>query len=437
MVTLLKMVRVGTTVVYGYVGKESDEKPYATNGSTFFAMDTGREFFFDGDEQGWFIPANSYLDSISIETPPTKTTYYVGDKFDATGIAVQALYSDETVKEVDNFTVEAPETLELDSIVKIKYVDNGRTRYAEPEITILPNEASDKESFMEIVQNGSAVVLVDDITISSALNLNKDFVLDLNGHELKNTSNANYMVNVTNGEVTIKNGAMQSKKRIGYVRNGGTLHLEGSVFTSTNDLCFDQTGASGATKITVKDCKFYAVEGGIGTYDGSTLEIDGAEFYISDNFAIFTNGTEGRGGNTIIVNDVYIDNTITSNGYEACGIYLPNADTFIMNGGTVIANGGCGILQRGGSCTINGGTIKATMGDHVPGWVGDLKGEEGKMPASAVIYHKHDNYKGGVGMELIINGGTFIGADASVSIISEEEHPNVTINGGAFVPPLA
>ncbi len=35
-------------------------------------------------------------------------------------------------------------------------------------------------------------------------------------------------------------------------------------------------------------------------------------------------------------------------------------------------------------------------------------------------------------------GGNFgsIGADASVSIISEEEHPNVTINGGAFVPPL-
>ena len=51
MVTIVGRTIIGTDVVYDYVGKSTDKKPISTNGSCFVEMDTGKEYFFDGDEQ--------------------------------------------------------------------------------------------------------------------------------------------------------------------------------------------------------------------------------------------------------------------------------------------------------------------------------------------------------------------------------------------------
>ena len=64
MVTPIKLSNVGTSAVYEFVGKSTDEKPVSTNGSKFIEMDTGKEFYFDGDEKGWFEKADKYLDAI-------------------------------------------------------------------------------------------------------------------------------------------------------------------------------------------------------------------------------------------------------------------------------------------------------------------------------------------------------------------------------------
>ena len=50
MVTIIEKIVIGTDVTYSYVGKSTDEKPFSTNGSQFLEMDTGKEYFFDGDE---------------------------------------------------------------------------------------------------------------------------------------------------------------------------------------------------------------------------------------------------------------------------------------------------------------------------------------------------------------------------------------------------
>ena len=381
MVTKVARTVVDKDVVFEYVGKSTDEKPISTNGSIFTELDTGKEFFFDGDEKGWSEQADKYLDSLILETAPAKTTYYVGDKFDATGAVVKAIYTDASEEAVAKFDVDAPEKLALDSEVALSYSENGRTRKVAVEIEIKDNKATDKASFMEIAQNGSAVVLENDITISSAMAFNHDFELNLNGNELSTTSTAQYMMQVNGGKVTLKNGAIKAKKRIGTVANG-ELVIENCDLTSTNDLLADAVGEN--AKITVNGGNFHAVEGGFGAFDKASIEVNGGNFEVTDNFALYTNGSEGRGGNTIIINDIDINNSITSANYIACGIYVANDDTFIMNGGNIVANGGCGILQRGGHVTINGGTIKGTMGANVPGWVGDLKGEEGKMSASAI-----------------------------------------------------
>ena len=52
MFTIVGKTCVGTYVTYAYEGKSTDEKPLATtNYSKFKELDTGKEFFFDGEEQ--------------------------------------------------------------------------------------------------------------------------------------------------------------------------------------------------------------------------------------------------------------------------------------------------------------------------------------------------------------------------------------------------
>lgn len=431
MFTATKYVRVGSDVTYEFIGKSTDVKPISTNGSKFVEMDTGKEYFFDGDEKGWFERADKYLESIVIETAPTKTTYYVGDKFDADGMVVSATYTDESSAPVTDFAVDAPEKLEIGSEVKVKYVENGRTRFAPVEIEIKSNEATDVESFMEIVQNGSEVVLENDIVITRALSFDDDFVLDLNGHDISTTSTANYLMNADGAKLTITgDGEISAKKRLGQAKNGGEIVIESGVFNSASDVGFDAIGEG--AKITFNGGEIHAVEGGIMSFDGASLEINGGEIYVSDNFPIGTNGTDGRGNNTIIMNGGYLESHIVSEGYEAIGVYIANNDTFIMNDGEIKAIDGAGILMRGGTVELNGGKITATGHVGGGGYVGDKKKV---MSQSAVIYDEASNYPGKEGINLTINGGIFVGFDHSLEVLSNDAEPAVVINGGAFVPP--
>ena len=137
MITVIKMTKVGLDVTYEYVGKSTDEKPVSSNGSKLTEMDTGDEYFFDGDEQGWTKEADKYLASLEIATAPTKVQYYVGDEFDATGMVVKAVYDDDTKATITDYTIDAPATLSVsDTKVTIKYTETGRTRSVEQEITV-------------------------------------------------------------------------------------------------------------------------------------------------------------------------------------------------------------------------------------------------------------------------------------------------------------
>ena len=179
MVTIVGRTVIGTDVVYDFVGKSTDEKPVSTNGSQFLEMDTGKEYFFDGDEQGWSEQADKYLDSIAIETAPTKTAYYEGSDFDATGMTVKAFYTDESEAVVDKFEVVAPSPLKVGDEVKAKYVENGRTRYAIVDVEIKTNVVKDAEAFAEVLANGNAVVLDADLEVNLAQTFTRDFIFDL------------------------------------------------------------------------------------------------------------------------------------------------------------------------------------------------------------------------------------------------------------------
>lgn len=300
----------------------------------------------------------------------------------------------------------------------------------EEELDLITGAASTESSLKKLIAEGGDIDLDADITLTEALNVTKDTVLDLAGNNL--ASNLGGYALVANGaKLTLKGGNVNVAGRVAQAENGGEVIIESGTYNA-GDVALSAIGAG--SKVTFNGGELTAVEGGIGSFDGASIEVNGGTIKGTDNFPLFTNGTAGRGGNTITFNDGYLEGNITSNNYEACGVYIANNDTFIMNGGKIVANDGCGILMRAGTVTINGGEVecyKKDVGSHSPGWVGDNKT---KMSASAVIYHESANYPGKAGMSLTITGGTFKGADHALEILSNEAVPNVTVTGGSFEP---
>lgn len=240
------------------------------------------------------------------------------------------------------------------------------------------------------------------------------------------TNDAQIAFQVNGGELVIDGeGEISGAGRAIVVQNGGSVTINGGTYTSTSAGQALASIGEGST-IIINDAEVNAQEAAAMAFDGATLEINGGKFNTVDNFVIGTNGTAGRGGNTIIVRDAKLIGNIQSNGYEACGIYIANNDNVIIEGNTEIAvEGGCGILMRAGNVTVKSGVKITTTDATENGWVGDNKT---KMSQSGIIYHEAANYPGKEGMSLVVEEGVIINAaDEAIEVISNEETPNVTI----------
>lgn len=77
------------------------------------------------------------LSSIAVTTQPTKTTYYVGEIFDPSGMIVTATWSDNTTSTVTNYTY-TPDTAltSSDTTITISYTVGGITQTATQAITV-------------------------------------------------------------------------------------------------------------------------------------------------------------------------------------------------------------------------------------------------------------------------------------------------------------
>ena len=268
-----------------------------------------------------------------------------------------------------------------------------------------------------------------DVTLSAPQTLTRDSIIDLNGHTIEGAlSSALFQVNgvklTLKGEGTIKNS-----KRIADITNGGELLIENGTYRTGNE-GFKAIGSG--SKITMNGGKLYTRETAMNISTGAELVMNGGLIETVDNMGIGTNGTSGLGGNTITMNGGKINAHITSQNYEAIGVYIANNDTFVMNDGEIVANGGAGLCMRAGQVAIHGGTITAIGTAETSGKIADAPA---MMGPSGVIYHESANYPGKAGMSLTIDGGTITGVTHSVEILSNEDVPNVHITGGTFDPP--
>ena len=145
-----------------------------------------------------------------------------------------------------------------------------------------------------------------------------------------------------------------------------TINGQGNVNAT---YCLD---AENGNILIVNGGNYTATECAVVSYTGGQVTINGGTFTSIDNSVISTNGSEGYGENVITVNGGTFNGGITTNGYIACGIYVANNDTVVVNGGTFNITNGVGVLARSGNTTVNAGVVFNMLGDNeISGWVGD------------------------------------------------------------------
>lgn len=232
-----------------------------------------------------------------------------------------------------------------------------------------------------------------------------------------------------NSNMSIDNSfSIPAEKKVVLDLGGNTLNVAGSDVIVSGELVIEGNGnvqaktwglsaiGSGA-KITVNGGNFTAREGALVAQKGAALEINGGTFECTDNCPIMGQGTAGNGNVNIVMNGGQLIAHITSAGYIAAGVYMPNDGSFTMNGGEIISDG-AGIVMRGGQVNLNGGSIVANGASGVKGMVGDSRVVVGPY---AVVYDQTAHYPAvnslelNIGKDMVLNG-----TDGDISVLVDD-----------------
>ena len=247
----------------------------------------------------------------------------------------------------NNFTQEATQVEEVISIsnnsaVAVVEVKNNKV--------VNENTISTYAELVEAVANGGSYTLVADINCGdNDIVVAKDLTLDLN----------NYTITFTSWGFE--------------VRNNATLTFNGN------------------GNVTAVEAPLYAQRAG-------NLVINGGTYTATENFVIGTHGSEGRGNNTITINGGVFNGSMSaggqSAGYIACGIYVANSDTVVVNAGTFNITDGVGIVARSGNTTVGANVAFNVTGNGELGKVGD---SQVTVPAGEeLVLDLKAGYPGGV-----------------------------------------
>ena len=324
------------------------------------------------------------------------------------------------------------------------------------------------ETFEDAVKkaaSGKTITLLDDISLSSTVTVNKKVTIDLNQKTLTGTDK--YILNIgANGNVTIMNGPINVSDSGSAITAYGTLALNDVDITgkaTDYSLLYVNRNANVTidkdTTITATDATssapyptiFISGQDSDGnTYD-PTLNIYGT-VSAAKAPAIQGNGTD-RGTSHI---NIYDGALIKSN---KLAIYLPQICDVNITGGTV--TGYCGIGIKSGTLNVSGGTVQGVANDNV---IGDQHSQTNGISydGSAIMIDSYIGYAGNVTINisdnakieslhstaireigndnsqtnmvaLNITGGEITGADGSDAVlVRETTAPTVAISGGTF-----
>lgn len=248
-----------------------------------------------------------------------------------------------------------------------------------PALVAVATADGDKfETLAEALENGSEIVLLQNIELDAPIVITNSYVLDLNGYTLSYES-------------TVQGETM--------ITNKSSLVIKDSSEAGTGVINYNYVGAADSSY-------------GKGNYtisNGGTLTVEGGKITIADlrghaKYPIDNNSTSGDA--ILVINGGHLYNYNTSAIRQFCNS-TTNKNSVTINGG--IIEGYCAIwVQNPGSKTVNGslaitgGEIKSTAKAYVEG-TSELK------DVSSRIYFTIDG-NGGAWSEdssISITGGTF------------------------------
>lgn len=261
-------------------------------------------------------------------------------------------------------------------------------------------------------QNEVEITLNDDIEIKEnfVVPAGKSVVLDLGENEIE-VDNGKYFV--VQGDVELKGGAVAGTAYPVLVQEGGTLTIDGTDITATNDCAVSVTGAN--AEVVVNNGTITSQEVPVIVTSGGKAVINGGHLVGLDNFAIGGNGSGGKGDIEVVINGGIIEGKIQSANYTAAAIYWPNTGTLTINGGTIISEG-AGIVQRGGTINLNSGTTVTANGPA--GFTGKVGDSRVVVGSYAIVYDKYSEYPAYQTMELnIAEDVVLTGTDGDIQVI--------------------
>ena len=154
-------------------------------------------------------PQEVVLNEIKVTTPPTKTTYVVGEKFDNTGMVVTAVYSDKTEKAVTNYTFAPTDELGVsDKEIVVTYTEKSITKSASVAITVA--EATPDSIDAPIV------VLGEDRISWGAVNGATAYEVYIDGTLVDTVTTTEYALDLASGsyEITVKATFVKGDKKV-------------------------------------------------------------------------------------------------------------------------------------------------------------------------------------------------------------------------------
>ena len=306
----------------------------------------------------------------------------------------------DTLKELADY-VASDDGRALDMLARINELEKMKA-LTEPEIEAICERVNMTTKVANVAELKSAIAdsgivkLTDDLELGEtvAVPAGAEVVLDLNGKTLTTTKNNALVAN--GGELKLSNGSISSPNRIAVAQNGGRLILE-DVAVQSGDVALQADGAG--SELVINSGEITAQECGALVTSEAAFTMNGGEITAIDNAAIMGNGTVKAGddqGHVVInFNGGELNCGITSAGYSACGIYMPNSGELNVNGGVINVEKGCGILMRAGMLNLNAGEIHCSDPSGVEGgFVGKVGDSRVVVPCAALVMDDKANYPG-------------------------------------------
>ncbi len=288
-------------------------------------------------------------------------------------IKLEAIQGNAATQEISEYFVSKSAN---DLIKTISTADSGSTIEVDSPMSLSDTVAISKDINFVLAENVTAPA------DKNAFNVTDGATLTIGTKATSSSTQTAKGANRNTVDGTEEVPSITSTNKTAIIADGGNVVINSGNIVSEKS---NGVAAVNGGSVTVNGGYVKAQEVALLAYNNGSITVNGGTFETVDNFVVGTNGTNGRGGNTITINGGTFNGNIESKNYIACGVYVANSDTVTINKGTFNIEDGCGVLARSGTTTVSDDVVfnfENSEGGITEGYVGDT---EIKLPVNARI----------------------------------------------------